>query len=655
MGSNTFSTALKSVKEILDYNQKVAFSIPVYQRPYVWGEHEISNLLNDIYASYTRNPDSQYFIGNVYMYSTGDAAFDIIDGQQRFTTLWLIALVLKDFGITSGLTEFLAINNTPRLHFAIRDEVGQYLTARLGSRNVAAIGEESAFLMPVEGGIKIIKGKLNIIGEGSVPKINYTDFANYIYQKVVFVFNIAPENTDINALFVALGNSGLQLEQSDILKSKLLKKVTDKVKYAKIWEACENMNDYFERNVLAIFSKTDKSSLNEAGFREYNETFVFETSILETQQVQDLNEDRKIGTGKTISDIIKDEVAVVKDEVIKKEMVSRCRPIISFNLLLIHTLRLLNKQKGLGDIKKPFDKKFLIAMFEELDDENVECFFQLLWRVRYLFDKYVVKWRYDNDTDPYAGDGETLKLTSVSQHNTTFTRVNCELSELSVLQSTLYHTGGYNHQYWLTPFLHYLLHNDGKNGAEILEELEKIDNHMLPGEKKDISWKLTDQAVRHAKVTVNIQQILGMPSGTRFSHYWFYKLEYLLWKDWDRNVSNPAYEKFKRFRITAKNSVEHVFPQNQEHGEKLDDLKDGINWLDSFGNLGLLSVGQNSSYSHQDVKKKAIDFGKKETYDSLKLAKIYALPEKENWNSPQIWKHQEEMIAIIKKHYNSSC
>ncbi len=130
--------------------------------------------------------------------------------------------------------------------------------------------------------------------------------------------------------------------------------------------------------------------------------------------------------------------------------------------------------------------------------------------------------------------------------------------------------------------------------------------------------------------------VLRRPLGTSFNHYWFYKLEYLLWKNWDKNDKKTIH-----FKIVSKNSIEHVFPQHHESGRQLDN-----DYLNNFGNLGLLSVGENSSYSHQDVRKKKIDFDNKQTYDSLKLAKIYSSINIDNWNIENIKKHQEEMIDI---------
>ena len=77
-----------------------------------------------------------------------------------------------------------------------------------------------------------------------------------------------------------------------------------------------------------------------------------------------------------------------------------------------------------------------------------------------------------------------------------------------------------------------------------------------------------------------------------------------------------------------------------------------MNWLNSFGNLGLINVSQNSSYSNQDVQKKKIDFIHKPTgYDSLKLAKVYNNDNLEEWGKNEIANHQGAMINLLMAHY----
>jgi hypothetical protein len=265
-----------------------------------------------------------------------------------------------------------------------------------------------------------------------------------------------------------------------------------------------------------------------------------------------------------------------------------------------------------------------------------------MWEVRYQFDKHVVKWLKDEDES--QDEDEKLLLSEITPNSkdgkTYFSRKEKAFSDIQILQSVLYFNNIPN-QVWLTPFLNFLLTNDFENLEDqmLLNELERIDNMLLPGDKKEMSWNLLNGTFEKPSFDT-INKILNEPSGTHFNHYWFYKLEYLLWKNWEDKTN----EKYTRYRITSKNSVEHVFAQNEEHNNTIEK-----NILDSFGNLALLSVGQNSSYSNLSFVKKKDDFINKQTYDSLKLAKIYA---NENWNTTEINQHEEEMISIIQNHYN---
>jgi len=146
----------------------------------------------------------------------------------------------------------------------------------------------------------------------------------------------------------------------------------------------------------------------------------------------------------------------------------------------------------------------------------------------------------------------------------------------------------------------------------------------------------------------NFNDYLNAFNGTSFKHYWFQKVEYLLWKELN-SVStweNGLEKKFKNFRITSKNSVEHIYPQNPEYQDKLDKK-----FLDNFGNLVLLSVSQNSEYSRKSVNEKREAFFNKPSFDSLKSFLVFKSYVNE-WNKDSIILHREEIIKRIKTHYN---
>jgi uncharacterized protein with ParB-like and HNH nuclease domain len=90
-----FKTYIKTVEDIVKENYE--FIIPVYQRPYVWDDEEIKKLLGDILNTFTyaNSNSSNYFVGNTYVIKSSnkirEKQYELIDGQQRFTSFWLIA------------------------------------------------------------------------------------------------------------------------------------------------------------------------------------------------------------------------------------------------------------------------------------------------------------------------------------------------------------------------------------------------------------------------------------------------------------------------------------------------------------------------------------------------------------------------------------
>lgn len=141
-----------------------------------------------------------------------------------------------------------------------------------------------------------------------------------------------------------------------------------------------------------------------------------------------------------------------------------------------------------------------------------------------------------------------------------------------------------------------------------------------------------------------MQAVLRADEGTEFSHYWFYKLEYILWEHY-RFQKGSAWQ---AFRMTARNSVEHVSPQQPEH---FDSNRVSSEILDCFGNLGLVSRSINSEYGNKPYVEKRARFIERNQsrVDSLKLALIY---ENEQWNDVLALAHQQQMLEEYNAYFS---
>lgn len=83
----------KTILDLFDYE----FNIPYYQRGYKWEEQEVNELLNDLWDFYNNSDAGQFYcLQPIVVKTIAENKFDVIDGQQRLTTIYLILSYLKD-------------------------------------------------------------------------------------------------------------------------------------------------------------------------------------------------------------------------------------------------------------------------------------------------------------------------------------------------------------------------------------------------------------------------------------------------------------------------------------------------------------------------------------------------------------------------------
>ena len=659
------NTELLCLKHVVD--ESYQFVIPSYQRPYVWSSIHIEDLLNDIEQAF-KNKEAHYFIGTTLSSKKDHSTYELIDGQQRTTTLMLFALACHDYKDSDlkghPILKVSTYDKKPRLHFEIRERIESYLGSQVGLDGFGKPSQdqliEDAYLKHIHVGLEYIKQRLKKISES---ELDLKEFIDYIFENVRWINNIIPEKTDLNKLFSSMNTSGIQLEPVDILKSKIFKKITKNKKlYEAIWDACQNMNTYFER---VLRKKIEASSWNQLKYEhleQYDaEKIVFDVNAegpkalsLKGLSIQDIDR-KRINLGpETDSDNEKDIQDQIEED-IPEEGKNHCRSFISFELLLIHALRIYKVLNDENDIEDRLIASNLQKIFKtfvnQSSEKEVKIFLDVLWQVRYQFDTWCVKWLENED-----GGGEELRLTSINRQKKKeakkayFNRTKKEHSALELLQSVRIFTGERSAQYWLTPFLIHLITAESSLGQDkVVEWLEKIDNDLslTVGDvtQKVASYQLCIEDEIGTKDWQEIQDYLESQQGTSFEHYWFQKLEYVLWKNYGRRTE----KKFKNYRITAKNSVEHVHPQKERFGAVLQE-----SYLHAFGNLVLLSPGQNSEYSNKPVTVKLAEFERKPSYDSLKLKYLFDTfkkSESKNLNKSVVKMHQDRMIELLKMHY----
>lgn len=204
------------------------YIIPIYQRNYAWLEAQIEQLIEDIESS-IYNTDKSYFLGNLIVNQADNNLYQVIDGQQRLTTLYLLQKYLG-LEFPKESLRFEARENSNRTLSSIGSEIN-YLNEELLTQEILT-------------GFKIIE---NYFKNQTINKDNFLQKLKQVFLILVQV----PQNIDLNHYFEIMNTRGEQLELHEIAKAKLLdalKNKDDQIIASMIWEKCSDINSYVQMN-----------------------------------------------------------------------------------------------------------------------------------------------------------------------------------------------------------------------------------------------------------------------------------------------------------------------------------------------------------------------------------------------------------------------
>lgn len=656
------ASELYSLTDIVKKSPHWHFNIPIYQRLYVWGEDQVHMLLNDLVNAYERGEDLFFLGGTLLVEQDGVTGkyFDLIDGQQRFTTLWMLCYAWQE-----ALKPFLTITEDartlPRLRFAIRPNVNHFLeTLTFGSRGQPMSEDEATKRMRTA--LELIKSvfQRRPLPEGVINKETHlTGLTGFVFEKVKFVITTVPRETDLNKLFEVINNRGVQLQHHEILKARMLEPFTDTERgpYAVLWEACADMDSFIERNLAGL---SGLLACEITGFYERGEFSDFEV-------IRRALSKRMHGQSSPHALSLEDILQTLDDPLTsdadgKAEDIdvdpAWVKSIFEFPLFLQHALRIWLFENKRNDLPRLLDQE-LLTLFDEhfFSDssnktENVRSFMELLWKLRVIFDNHFIKW-VDQGEDKVHLISNISVSTSNGKRYISRSREADSLREFSLLQSMLYHSQENTTQYWVTPLLLFMYRNPGEKtetqltkAKRYFDYLRHLDNHLLGSDANESLVIRTHEFMEkpwHQRTLVHKRE-LAIANGLKFAHYWFYKLEFVLCFQRKRDTDG-----WKKFRLTAKSSVEHISPQTPTEWDS-NQVDQALNCM---GNLALVSPSLNSEYGNLPYNEKRQRFlnKNKKRIDSLKMDLIY---ENEQWGDKQAFAHQAEMIECLEIYCQST-
>lgn len=671
-----------SVKDIYYVNSGTVtyYKIPIYQRNYAWERDEISALIKDIYDSMVIDKPI-YYIGTLVTFKRDENVFEVIDGQQRLTTIYIIL---------TAMGEKLA----NRLAYSSRKTSTQTITAMSKFEKNKEV-KDSDFGEEYDLGIK---NGYNFAKE-ALKDVNMDKFKEYFLNHVHIIHYRVPKDVDLNHYFEVMNSRGEQLEKHEIVKAKLsaLLEKEDMKKFCQIWEACSDMSFYIQQKLPNMYIQKELPNKKNVFGTDMSNVIPqsFEELYIESNHTDDKM------TTKSIAELLN---APVKKEIAKGDCDSNdsFQPIIDFPNLLLIVLKITRMQeKGFNPSEFTLDDKELINEFDKvkLTPEFVKQFAYNLLLAKYFLDNYMV--HHINGEDKaienpwklqyYYKKGKSVYMADLIDYDKSKQR---ELVHLLSMFEVAF-TAKQRKNYLFYCLLHLFNDWDEDNYLKFVRNLADkyffdvyLDANKLNERKQPKPNSFDETIIRNGKLNVGLENVYRnfngiYPQGSsNIPLFVFNYTDYRLWKKYaDELRGNRAkkgskarseffialgcgdfgLETFDDFYFSrTRKSLEHYYPQAKA-GEDKPITPEEIN---CFGNFAMIGSDANSSGSNWNptVKNECYLDSKSNQVSvaSLKFRIMLQMCQdnkelKEDdkrdsgfeWNADDMQKHQEKILSII--------
>ena len=395
-------------------------------------------------------------------------------------------------------------------------------------------------------------------------------------NSAIFTMTIIPENIKATEYFELVNTKSIQLENHQVLKARFLSNIKDNYAgIARKWDMISNMDEKYKDQILES---------NQADFSIEPKTI---RELLES----DFNDKEKKQT----------------------ETNSDTKSLVKFPVFLLLALKVFVAKKELK-IDIIINKDKLLGEFDKVFKEEADLcseFVEFLGDMRNKFDEFV-----------YRDDEMQNK-------------------RLLNLERMFYYTSEYDKPEFIAALLAFLDKNslveyNDENAQKAIKFLEQLDNKLAKsaldssGDRKVVETinNVIEKIYKNENIETQMLEKIDssfLDNGTAVPHYWFYRLEYLLWQNFeDLNVCGicannikTVFPKFNRdeYLIKSQDTAEHMWATNLQENNKA---------LDDFGNLALIRKDFNSSLSDYDFGEKLKRI-KESPNSSIKMLIFYTL------------------------------
>jgi hypothetical protein len=269
------------------------FSIPLYQRPYAWTTKEAGELITDLVdnmgEAHTAIEDmNPYFLGSVVLVKGDPPPADVVDGQQRLTTLTILFAVVRTLlspAESAGLTPLLyetanpILGTTNRYRLTPRQQDTQFLRTYIQDLNGIETLKQLDPATFSDSQKNIRENALLFLRETEkLSPEKRSRLIQFAARRCYLVVVSTPDFTSAYRIFTVMNNRGLNLTYSDILKADLLGTIppNGQATYTKLWEDTEDSlgREGFQELFAHIRMIYRKVKLAETLLQEYKKHIV---------------------------------------------------------------------------------------------------------------------------------------------------------------------------------------------------------------------------------------------------------------------------------------------------------------------------------------------------------------------------------------------
>lgn len=651
MKKNNLPLTNASIKEIYYEGQtQNIYQVPIYQRNYAWEDTEINALVKDVFDSYEKSKkapekDSVYYIGTLVTYKRNDNNFEVIDGQQRLTTIYLILKALEE-------------NPKNKLTYSARKKSKDTIEQLPKLPEVYDEGIKNGFGF-AQNAIK------EIVGDKK------DEFKKYFLNNVRIIHYQVPKDVDLNHYFEVMNSRGEQLEKHEIIKARLSEHLrgNDLKIFSEIWESCSDMNRYIQQ--------------------KYKNKKLFGEDSCE-----------KLNNKPTIKSLLDSKVSNIKNSQIKENSDS-FQSIIDFPNFLLIVLKLTRILKEDNFIPEDFslDDKELINEFDKFgtSTEDAKLFINNLIKAKYFLDNYIVH-HVDSEKENVGDNPWELEYYHVDGNNrhpknlSDNKAIKYELVHLlSLLEVTFTAKQRKNYLFYCLLYLFQNDHTDIESYCNFVRNLVHkmfYDIYLNSSNLNEINNlpkpnAFDSEILNGKKIELTIQNknpnfsSIYKEGSMNIPLFVFNFTDYKIWVKYANEIRGNQTKKDDKKRISffedlgcsdfdlepfnsfyfsrTRKSLEHYYPQAKAGENGIVSEKD----INRFGNFAMISANANSSGSDWDPKTKLEHYTDKKS-DPVGVASLkfkimmqicsdnsFSREKGLEWILEDMNQHQEKMMKII--------